>query len=100
MTIQTLLVLQALLRNPSGELYGLEVLEETGLSAGTVYQILLRLENERWLASRWEDIDPHIEKRPARHYYRLTSDGTARASAACAGARRPNRTALRGLAKE
>jgi hypothetical protein len=31
MTVQTLLVLQALLRHPSRELYGLELSEETGL---------------------------------------------------------------------
>ena len=100
MTVQTLLVLQALLRQPSRELYGLELSEETGLLPGTAYPILLRLENEGWVASRWEDIDPHAEKRPPRRYYRLTAGGAAQASAALAGARRPSRAALRGLAGE
>jgi PadR family transcriptional regulator, regulatory protein PadR len=64
-----------------------------GLQPGTAYPILLRLEHEGWVASRWEDIDPRAEKRPARRYYRLT------ASAALAGARRPKGTALRRLAE-
>ena len=100
MTVQTLLILQALLRDPSRELYGLELAEDTGLLPGTAYPILLRLENEGWVTSRWEDIDPHAEKRPARRYYRLTAGGAVQASAAIAGARRPSRAALRGLAGE
>jgi len=100
MTVQTLFVLQALLRDPGRELYGLELSEETGLLPGTAYPILLRLENEGWVTSRWEDIDPHTEKRPSRRYYRLTAGGAAQASAACAAARRPSGAALRGLAGE
>jgi DNA-binding PadR family transcriptional regulator len=70
-----------------------------GLQPGTAYPILLRLEHEGWVASRWEDIDPRAEKRPARRYYRLTAGGAAEASAALAGARRPKGTALRRLAE-
>jgi PadR family transcriptional regulator, regulatory protein PadR len=100
MTVQTLLVLQALLQHSDGELYGLEVVEETGLLVGTAYPILQRLENEGWVTSRWEEADPRAEKRPIRRYYRLTDVGAVRASAAVAGARRPSRTALRRLAGE
>ena len=50
------------------------------------------------MTSRWEDVDPRAEKRPARRYYRLTA--APQASAAVAGARRPNGAALRGLARE
>jgi PadR family transcriptional regulator, regulatory protein PadR len=100
LTVQVQLVLQALLRNPGSEMYGLELSEETGLQPGTAYPILLRLEDEGWVTSRWEDIDPHAEKRPARRYYRLTGSGAAQASAALAGARRPRSTALRRLAQE
>ena len=82
MTVQTLFILQALQRDPGRELYGLELSEETGLLPGTAYPILLRLENEGWVTSRWEDIDPHAEKRPARRYYRLTAGGAVQASAA------------------
>lgn len=98
MTVHTQLVLQALLRDPGRELYGLELSSETGLLPGTAYPILLRLEGHGWVTSRWEDIDPHAEKRPARRYYRLTAAGAAQASAALAAAHRPNHAALRGLA--
>jgi PadR family transcriptional regulator PadR len=100
LTVQTLLVLQALMRNPGRELYGLELSEETGLLPGTAYPILLRLQNEGWVTSRWEEIDPAAEKRPPRRYYRLTATGAVRASAALAGARGHARAALRGLARE
>lgn len=100
MTVQTQLVLRALLRNPARELYGLELAEETGLMPGTIYPILLRLKNEGWVRKRPEDIDPRTEKRPARHYYSLTASGAVQASAALANAHRPASTALRGLAGE
>jgi PadR family transcriptional regulator len=100
MTVQTQLILQALLRDPARELYGLELSEETGLLPGTAYPILLRLEREGWVSSRWEDIDPRAEKRPARRYYRLTSAGASQASAGIAAARRPTPAALRRLATE
>ncbi len=100
LTVQVLLVLQALLREPGRELYGLELSDETGLLPGTAYPILLRLEHEGWVTSRWEDVDPRTEKRPARRYYRLTAGGAEQASAAVASARRPRGAALRGLARE
>ncbi|QXJ26609.1 helix-turn-helix transcriptional regulator [Actinomadura graeca] len=97
MTLQTQLVLQALLRDPARELYGRELSQLTGLMPGTTHPILLRLETEGWVTSHKEDIDPRAEKRPARRYYRLTANGAAQASAALAGARRPLGSALRGL---
>jgi PadR family transcriptional regulator, regulatory protein PadR len=100
MTVQTQLIVQALLKDPGRELYGFELSAETGLLPGTAYPILLRLENEGWVTSRWEDIDPRTEKRPARRYYRLTAAGTVQARAAIAGARRPSGSALRRLAAE
>ncbi len=60
----------------------------------------VRLEHEGRVASRWEDIDPRAEKRPARRYYRLTAGGVIQASTAFSGARRPHSTALRRLADE
>lgn len=100
MTVQTLLVLQALMHDPGREMYGLELSGETGLLPGTAYPILLRLENDGWVTSRWEDIAPADAKRPPRRYYRLTASGATQASAAIASAPRPARAALRGLATE
>ena len=88
MTIPTQLVLRALLDDPARELYGVEI----GAAAGTVHPILARLEGVRWLQSRWEDIDPRAEGRPARRYYRLTAGGVESARAALASAYRPAHT--------
>lgn len=100
MTLQTQMVVAALLRNPAKEMYGRELADETGLMPGTTHPILLRLEQAGWIASRKEDIDPHVEGRPARRYYRLTATGATQASAALTTARRPTHAALRDLAGE
>jgi DNA-binding PadR family transcriptional regulator len=89
MTIPTQLVLEALLTDVERELYGVELGELAGLRSGTVHPILARLEGVGWLQSRWEDIDPRTEGRPARRYYRLTAEGAEAAQAALARAYRP-----------
>jgi PadR family transcriptional regulator, regulatory protein PadR len=88
MTIPTQLILQALLADPARELYGVQIGQAAGLPSGTVHPILARLEGVGWLTSRWEDIDPRAEGRPARRYYRLTPDGLELARAALARAYR------------
>jgi DNA-binding PadR family transcriptional regulator len=90
MTIPTQRVLESLLDDPERERYGLEIGEVAGLRSGTVHPILARLEGVGWLTSRWEDVDPQTEGRPARRYYRLTGDGVLAARAALAGAYRPS----------
>jgi PadR family transcriptional regulator PadR len=80
MTIPTQLVLQALVE--TDEAYGAELGGLTRLASGTVHPILARLEGIGWVVSRWEDIDPATEGRPARRYYRLTEEGRAQARAA------------------
>ena len=92
MTIPSQLVLQALLQDPTREMYGAEIGAAAGLPSGTVHPILARLEGVRWLESRWEDINPRVEGRPARRYYRLTAGGVEAARAALARAYRPMRT--------
>src|SRR3954465_2131497 len=90
MTIPTQLALEALLRDPGRELYGVEIGERAVLRGGTVHPILARLEGLGWLTSRWEDIDPQAEGRPPRRYYRLTAEGSLAARAALARAPRPS----------
>ena len=98
MTIPTQLVLQALLADPTAELYGVEIGTVAGLPSGTVHPILARLEGLGWLKSRWEDINPRVAGRPARRYYRLTATGAESAEAALAKAYRPTpRPGLRPL---
>src|SRR3954470_9903080 len=95
MTIPTQLVLEALVADPDRELYGVEIGELASLRSGTVHPILARLEGVDWLTSRWEDIDPQVEGRPPRRYYRLTVDGALAARAALARAHRPALARLR-----
>ncbi|MFJ8691041.1 PadR family transcriptional regulator [Micromonospora wenchangensis] len=89
MTLQTQLVLRALLENPTRELYGLQLSEAAGLATGTIHPILARLEGLGWLESRWEDIDPATEGRPKRRYYKLSPDGAEHARHALSTARTP-----------
>lgn len=91
MTIPTQLVLRALLADPTRAMYGVELGAAAGLPSGTVHPILARLEGAGWLESRWEDINPRIEGRPARRYYRLTAGGIEAARTALARAHRPAR---------
>jgi DNA-binding PadR family transcriptional regulator len=70
---QPALILSAL---SAGARYGLEVMERTGLSSGTVYPALRRLEAGGLLAGEWEEEDrAHNDGRPARRYYSVTRKG-------------------------
>jgi PadR family transcriptional regulator, regulatory protein PadR len=92
MTLQTQLVLRALLAEPAAEHYGLQLCAETGLPSGTIYPIVARLEQLGWVVSSWEDPVQHItEGRPRRRYYRFTEDGAAQARDALARAYRPSK---------
>lgn len=55
--------------------YGFDVMEVTGLPSGTVYPALRRLEQERLIVSRWEQVAT-ARPRPPRRYYKLTRAGT------------------------
>jgi PadR family transcriptional regulator, regulatory protein PadR len=97
MTLQVQLVLRALLEQPDRELYGLELVDATGLAPGTIYPIMARLESAGWVDSRWEDIDQHAEGRPRRRYYQLAADGIAQAREALAAADSRRQARVRGL---
>lgn len=73
MSRSTVAVLRAL---ADGARYGFDVMDSTGLASGTVYPILSRLESRGLATARWEDPEVHRrEGRPARKYYRITSEG-------------------------
>lgn len=97
MTLQTQLVLRALLEEPTREMYGLQISQAAGLATGTIHPILARLEGLGWLESRWEEIDPAKEGRPKRRYYRLSPDGVECARHALANARTQLHRLLPGL---
>jgi PadR family transcriptional regulator, regulatory protein PadR len=77
-------VLHALAADPTRWRYGYELGTETGLKAGSLYPILVRLADRELLEASWEESPP--PGRPARHLYRLTRGGRAAAAAAPAAA--------------
>jgi DNA-binding MarR family transcriptional regulator len=85
MTTPTQLVLRALLEDLQGRHYGLQLCARTGLLSGTVYPILMRLEQAGWVTSSWEDPDEHAKSgHPRRRYYWITEDGAEQARIALA----------------
>ncbi|HEY9127493.1 MAG TPA: helix-turn-helix transcriptional regulator [Acidobacteriaceae bacterium] len=72
LTPQTLLVLDAFLVDTEAWRYGYELSQATGLKSGTLYPILMRMEERRLLETAWETNEPG---RPPRHIYRLTPEG-------------------------
>lgn len=73
LTYPTATVLRAL---DYGHGYGFEIIDVTGLKAGTVYPILRRLEEEGLVRSSWEEASAaRAEGRPPRRNYRMTGEG-------------------------
>jgi DNA-binding PadR family transcriptional regulator len=69
----TTAILQAL---DAGRRFGFDIMDATGLTAGTVYPALERLEDLGFVRSRWEpDAVAHREGRPARRYFEITPAG-------------------------
>jgi PadR family transcriptional regulator PadR len=75
---QTTAVLLALAEDPDAWRYGYELCQETGLKAGSMYPILMRLTDRGLLETDWESDAP--VGRPPRHLYRLTDSGLELAS--------------------
>ncbi|MGA5563037.1 PadR family transcriptional regulator [Streptomyces platensis] len=68
-------VLSVFIADPEQSRYGLELMHDTGLSGGTVYPVLIKLEQAGWVTSSEEDIDPHKEGRPRRRNFTITPEG-------------------------
>ena len=92
---QTLRVFAALLEDPTSWRYGYDLSRETGLASGTLYPILIRLAAKELMETRWEP--PAQPGRPARHAYRLTTDGAAFAAERLAAAKPAAKPAQRLL---
>ena len=61
-----------------GRQFGFDIMNETGLTSGTVYPALDRLETAGYLKSTWEsEAVSRAEGRPARRYFTLTASGAA-----------------------
>ena len=74
-SLQTRAILAALLRQPIEWHHGYELAKLVGLSSGTLYPILIRLHDRRLLEAKWTE--PERPGLPARHAYRLSTDGLA-----------------------
>jgi DNA-binding PadR family transcriptional regulator len=73
MSFGTVTILHAV---ADGKRFGFEIIDATGLTSGTVYPALDRLEDGRFLRSSWEDARiAHDEGRPPRRYFSLTPAG-------------------------
>jgi len=60
----------------AGAVYGLSIMELTGLPSGTVYPAMRRLEAAKLITAQWEDERIATrELRPARKYYKLNRAG-------------------------
>lgn len=81
-TQQTLKVLDAIFSHPNTS--GAEIGKRTKLASGTLYPILLRLEEAGLLSSEWEVEDPQTLGRPRRRFYRVTGEGVRYAKVATA----------------
>ena len=67
----------------SGRQFGFDIMSETGLTSGTVYPALDRLESAGYLRSKWESEEAaRAEGRPARRYFALTAAGAVTLRAA------------------
>jgi DNA-binding PadR family transcriptional regulator len=75
MSKPTILLLDTLLEQPLKWRHGYDISKDTGLKAGTLYPLLMRLHEGGYLAERWSE--PEQPGRPPRHLYRLTADGIA-----------------------
>jgi PadR family transcriptional regulator PadR len=70
-------VLEVLLGADDFELHGWAIMKKSGRAGPTIYRMLERLAEARWVTSRWEEeVEPG---KPRRRYYRLTPHGVERA---------------------
>jgi DNA-binding PadR family transcriptional regulator len=60
-----------------GRRFGFDLMDATGLTSGTVYPALDRLEDLGFVKSHWEDeANAHRDGRPARRYFVITRRGS------------------------
>jgi PadR family transcriptional regulator, regulatory protein PadR len=53
--------------------YGYELMKTTGIKSGTLYPVLMRLDERGLLESKW--MPAETQGKPPRHAYRLTDAG-------------------------
>ena len=66
-------LIATLIQEPQLWQYGYELSKRTGVKAGTLYPLLIRLCEQGVLEATWREADQ--PGRPPRHLYRLTAQG-------------------------
>ena len=87
-TKTTVRLLEAFLDRPTDEIHGFDLVAAKKIKSGTLYPLLIRLENLGWLESRWEESD---RPGPRRRLYRLTAVGEQAAREYVEAGRNPDR---------
>lgn len=72
-------ILAALLEAGATWSHGYELAQVANVKSGTLYPLLIRLEEQGYLEAEWQQ--PQATGRPPRHAYRLTTSGTQLARA-------------------
>lgn len=68
-------VLKAFMQNTGKSLHGYDIMQDAGVSSGTLYPLLMRFEEHGLLTSEWEQSEPLESGRPRRRLYRITGAG-------------------------
>lgn len=89
-------VLQVLLEDPAAPRYGYDLMKKAGVSSGTLYPLLGRLEDNQVVTSAWET--PSEEGQRPRRYYKLTGEGVRIARLELAEAHSAHRAASSSVA--
>lgn len=74
-TVPFLKVLSIFYNDPKQGFAGSDICAKSKLKSGTVYPLLIRLEENGWLESNWEKVDPKIIGRPKKRLYKVTKHG-------------------------
>ena len=81
-----------------GNRFGFDIIDATGLTSGSVYPTLDKLESLGYLTSHWEDVRAaRRDKRPPRRYFDLTAPGAAALAAGLARYKNLKRVSLAGF---
>jgi PadR family transcriptional regulator len=72
---QMLEILSVMIEGRAEDLHGRLIGKRAGVSSGTLFPGLARLETAGWISSREEDGDPAVLGRPRQRIYKLTGPG-------------------------
>jgi hypothetical protein len=86
--LEDLKVMGIMLEDAMAWHYGLFLSDRAGVSDGTVYPALARLEADGWVESKWDESGSKGEDHPRRRLYKLTGLGQRIAVASDADAAR------------